>query len=90
MKGYSVQGFNLLPMSNLEIIFVISPSFYITYLTFFFFSQQQLAEEEKLANQQAETLKANYKKYEMMDTVLFDGTAKSLANHYDMKGFKPS
>ncbi|XP_057470891.1 uncharacterized protein LOC130759721 [Actinidia eriantha] len=55
-----------------------------------FLLKQQLAEEEKLANQQAETLKANYKKYEMMDAVLFDGTAKSLANHYDMKGFKPS
>ncbi|CAL5394984.1 unnamed protein product [Camellia sinensis] len=45
----------------------------------------QLAQEEKLANQQAETLKANYEKYELIDGVLNDGSANRLARHYNMK-----
>ncbi|KAL0440915.1 UNVERIFIED_CONTAM: hypothetical protein Sradi_0030400 [Sesamum radiatum] len=45
---------------------------------------QQLAEEEKLANQQSEMLKAHYRKYELLDSVLDDGTAKRLARHYNM------
>lgn len=49
-----------------------------------FLLKQQLAEEEKLANQQAETLKANHKKYELIDNVLGDGTAKRLGRHYNM------
>ncbi|KAL2243937.1 uncharacterized protein LOC105157216 [Sesamum indicum] len=46
--------------------------------------EQQLAEEEKLANQQSEMLKAHYRKYELLDSVLDDGTAKRLARHYNM------
>ncbi|KAK4394661.1 hypothetical protein Sango_1620400 [Sesamum angolense] len=46
--------------------------------------EQQLAEEEKLANQQSEMLKARYRKYELLDSVLDDGTAKRLARHYNM------
>ncbi|GMP55486.1 hypothetical protein CsSME_00020293 [Camellia sinensis var. sinensis] len=45
----------------------------------------QLAQEEKLANQQAETLKANYEKYELIEGVLNDGSANRLARHYNMK-----
>ncbi|KAK6123479.1 hypothetical protein DH2020_042768 [Rehmannia glutinosa] len=46
--------------------------------------EQQRAEEEKLANQQSETLKANYKKYEMLNNVFEDGTAKRLGDEYKM------
>ncbi|KAG8378907.1 hypothetical protein BUALT_Bualt07G0033400 [Buddleja alternifolia] len=46
--------------------------------------ERQRAEEEKLANQQTETLKAHYRKFEMLDGVLEDGTAKQLARHYNM------
>ncbi|KAK4437219.1 hypothetical protein Salat_0055800 [Sesamum alatum] len=46
--------------------------------------EQQLAEEEKLANQQNEMLKAHYRKYELLDSVLDDGTAQRLARHYNM------
>lgn len=46
--------------------------------------QHQLAEEEKISKQQAETLKANFKKYEMSDSVLADGTAQRLARMYNM------
>lgn len=45
--------------------------------------QNQLEEEEKLAKQQAEVLKTNYKKYEMIDSVLADGAARRLARHYN-------
>ncbi|CAL5391966.1 unnamed protein product [Camellia sinensis] len=45
----------------------------------------QLAQEEKLANKQAETLKANYEKYELIEGVLNDGSANRLARHYSMK-----
>lgn len=44
----------------------------------------QLAEEEKLSNHQAETLKANLKKYEMADSVITDGTAQRLARMYNV------
>lgn len=44
--------------------------------------QQQLAEEENLAKKQAETLRVNYKKLELIDGVFADGTAKHLARHY--------
>ncbi|CAL5394989.1 unnamed protein product [Camellia sinensis] len=47
----------------------------------------QLAQEEKLANKQAETLKANYEKYELIEGVLNDGSANRLARHYNMKSF---
>ncbi|CAL5391972.1 unnamed protein product [Camellia sinensis] len=48
----------------------------------------QLAQEEKLANKQAETLKANYEKYELIEGVLNDGSANRLARHYNMKSFE--
>ncbi|KAJ9671170.1 hypothetical protein PVL29_027245 [Vitis rotundifolia] len=48
-----------------------------------FMLKNQLEEEEKLAKQQAEVLKTNYKKYEMIDSVLADGAARRLARHYN-------
>ncbi|EHA8592308.1 hypothetical protein COCNU_contig69417195G000010 [Cocos nucifera] len=42
----------------------------------------QLDEEEKLAKQQSEMLKSNVKKYEMIETIMQDKTASSLARHY--------
>ncbi|KAH7680940.1 RNA recognition motif domain-containing protein [Dioscorea alata] len=42
----------------------------------------QLAEEEKLAKQQSEQLKTNYKKYEMIENIMQDGTAARLARYY--------
>ncbi|KAL9343047.1 hypothetical protein Peur_063478 [Populus x canadensis] len=52
-----------------------------------FLLQQQLAQEEKLAKQQEETLKANYKKFTIIDNVVSDGTAPGLAKFYNMKVF---
>ncbi|XP_058224432.1 uncharacterized protein LOC131333748 [Rhododendron vialii] len=52
-----------------------------------FLHQYQLEEEEKLAKQQAETLEANYKKYELIEKVLKDGTAKRLGHHYGINIF---
>ncbi|CAK9174556.1 unnamed protein product [Ilex paraguariensis] len=49
-----------------------------------FLLKSQLAEEEKLANQQSETLKANYKKHELIEGVLTDGTANRLARRYNI------
>ncbi|KAH7521388.1 hypothetical protein FEM48_Zijuj07G0027800 [Ziziphus jujuba var. spinosa] len=46
--------------------------------------EKQLQEEEKLAHQQQDTLKTNYKKYEMIDALLADGTARRLARRYNM------
>lgn len=43
-----------------------------------------LEEEEKLSKRQAEALKASYKKYDMMDSIAADGTARRLAHHYNM------
>ncbi|KAG8658212.1 uncharacterized protein LOC110610599 [Manihot esculenta] len=50
-----------------------------------FLLKQQLDREEKLHKQQAETLKANFKKYEMIVGVLGDKTAQNLAGHYGMR-----
>ncbi|XP_044497817.1 uncharacterized protein LOC123219914 [Mangifera indica] len=50
-----------------------------------FLLKQQLAQEEKLAKNQEEVLKANYKKYEMVEGVLADGTARRLAREYDLR-----
>ncbi|KAJ9182644.1 hypothetical protein P3X46_006615 [Hevea brasiliensis] len=50
-----------------------------------FLLKQQLNREEKLHNQQVETLKANFKKYEMIIGVLSDKTAQNLADHYGMR-----
>ncbi|XP_057484683.1 uncharacterized protein LOC130771078 [Actinidia eriantha] len=72
--------------ANSTVPSISTASFYYGFL--FFKEPQQLAGEEKLANQQAEILGANYKKYEMIDAVLVDGTtANSLVDHYDIKGF---
>ncbi|KAL2515723.1 RNA-binding (RRM/RBD/RNP motif) family protein [Forsythia ovata] len=49
-----------------------------------FLLEQQLAEEAKLGNQQAETLKANYRKYRLIDGLNEDGTVRKLAQFYKM------
>eukprot|EP00262_Sarcandra_glabra_P007281 TRINITY_DN19994_c0_g1_i1.p1 TRINITY_DN19994_c0_g1~~TRINITY_DN19994_c0_g1_i1.p1 ORF type:complete len:200 (+),score=39.30 TRINITY_DN19994_c0_g1_i1:340-939(+) len=46
--------------------------------------ENQLEEEEKLAKQQAETLKTNYKKIELIDGIMTDGTIQRLARHYQV------
>ncbi|KAF7836136.1 uncharacterized protein G2W53_010995 [Senna tora] len=50
-----------------------------------FFLKQQLQEEEKLAMQQTETLKAQFKKLKMIEGIMADGTAHRLAQHYKMR-----
>ncbi|KAF7113520.1 hypothetical protein RHSIM_RhsimUnG0118200 [Rhododendron simsii] len=52
-----------------------------------FLHQYQLEEEENLAKQQAETLEASYKKYELIEKVLKDGTAKRLGHRYGINEF---
>ncbi|KAK8478636.1 hypothetical protein V6N13_133461 [Hibiscus sabdariffa] len=47
--------------------------------------KHQLEKEEKLAKQQGETLKANYKKYEMIDSLMADGTVRRLAGRYTLR-----
>lgn len=47
--------------------------------------KQQLAEEERLHNKHGETLKANHKKYELIDKVLADGSARKLGSCYNIK-----
>ncbi|KAH6824664.1 hypothetical protein C2S53_001893 [Perilla frutescens var. hirtella] len=47
--------------------------------------EQQRGEEEKLATQQSETLKAQHKKFELLNTVFEDGTFKDLGGRYDMR-----
>ncbi|KAF8398968.1 hypothetical protein HHK36_014833 [Tetracentron sinense] len=42
----------------------------------------QLEDEEKLSKQQAEALKANYKKFEMIESIRLDGTLGRLARQY--------
>ncbi|KAE8076522.1 hypothetical protein FH972_015168 [Carpinus fangiana] len=49
-----------------------------------FLLKQQLQEEEKLASQQQDKLKGNYKKYEMIDSIMTDGTARRLARRYNL------
>ncbi|KAL5579797.1 hypothetical protein UlMin_012239 [Ulmus minor] len=49
-----------------------------------FLLKQQLQKEEELAKQQEEILKGNYKKHEMIQSVLADGTARRLARRYNM------
>ncbi|KAI3407485.1 uncharacterized protein J3R85_020966 [Psidium guajava] len=43
-----------------------------------------MAEEEKLAKQQEDNLKANFAKYEMIEAIMADATADRLARHYGM------
>ncbi|KAK7846227.1 ASI1-immunoprecipitated protein 1 [Quercus suber] len=53
-----------------------------------FLQKQVLQEEEKLARQQDETLKANYKKFELIDSITLNdktGPADKLAKHYNLK-----
>ncbi|KAJ4723328.1 RNA-binding family protein isoform 1 [Melia azedarach] len=50
-----------------------------------FVLKQQVDQEEKLAKQQADALKQNYKKYELLDGILADGTANRLAWYYGMR-----
>ncbi|GKV42935.1 hypothetical protein SLEP1_g50288 [Rubroshorea leprosula] len=45
--------------------------------------KQQLLKEEELAKQQAQSLKANYKKYEMVDSIVADGRVSKLAKYYN-------
>ncbi|KAK9061870.1 hypothetical protein SSX86_019054 [Deinandra increscens subsp. villosa] len=45
----------------------------------------QLANEEKLHHQQSDTLKSNYKKYELIDGAQTDGTVRRLAARYGTK-----
>ncbi|KAM7250479.1 hypothetical protein ACFE04_022362 [Oxalis oulophora] len=47
--------------------------------------KQQLESEEKLANHQAQLLKANNTKFDMIDKVTSDQTAQSLAQCYSLK-----
>lgn len=44
--------------------------------------QLQLAEEEKLHNQHNEALRANYKKYQLIDGAQGDGNVNQLAARY--------
>ncbi|KAI3794101.1 hypothetical protein L1987_36728 [Smallanthus sonchifolius] len=45
----------------------------------------QLADDEKLHHQQSDTLKANYKKYELIDGAQADGTVRRLVARYGTK-----
>ncbi|KAK4856939.1 hypothetical protein QYF36_022881 [Acer negundo] len=47
-----------------------------------FLLKKQLQEEEKLEKHQEDSLKANYKKYELIEGIMGDGTAKRLAQQY--------
>ncbi|CAD5178737.1 ASI1-immunoprecipitated protein 1-like [Musa acuminata AAA Group] len=47
--------------------------------------KHQLEEEEKLAKHQEEMLKTNYKKYEMIESIVQDGTTSRLARHYGVR-----
>ncbi|XP_030528149.1 uncharacterized protein LOC115739285 [Rhodamnia argentea] len=49
-----------------------------------FLQKVQMAEEEKLAKQQEDNLKANFAKYEMIEAIMVDATADRLARHYEM------
>ena len=52
-------------------------------LFLFFISVQKLLEEEKeLANRQQELLDGNCKKYDMLETLVQNGTMKNLAQRY--------
>ena len=46
--------------------------------------QLRLEEEEKLAKQQEEMLKAQYNKYDMIDGVMQDGSMPRLARKYGL------
>ncbi|GER56841.1 RNA-binding (RRM/RBD/RNP motifs) family protein [Striga asiatica] len=46
--------------------------------------EQQRAEEEKLAKQQNEILNGHYKKFELLEGVFLDGSAKNLGHQYNL------
>ncbi|XAR50567.1 hypothetical protein NMG60_11004922 [Bertholletia excelsa] len=50
----------------------------------------QLEEEQKLAKQQEDSLKAICKKFELIDGVINEGSANHLARRYNMKEFDDS
>ncbi|ESR56280.1 hypothetical protein CICLE_v10022331mg [Citrus x clementina] len=50
-----------------------------------FVLKEQLEQEEQLANQQEETLKQNYRKYETLEGIMSDGTAYRLGRRYDVR-----
>lgn len=50
-----------------------------------FMLKQQLAEEERLHNKHGETLKANAKKYDLIEKVLTDGSARKLGTCYNIR-----
>ena len=61
--------------------YIIHDSAYVE--LFLFFSVQKLLEEEKeLANRQQELLDGNCKKYDMLETLVQNGTMKNLAQRY--------
>ncbi|XP_065633848.1 ASI1-immunoprecipitated protein 1-like [Quercus suber] len=45
---------------------------------------QQLQEEERLAKHQQDILNANYKKHEVIDNIMVNGTARRLADRYNL------
>ncbi|KAM7279347.1 hypothetical protein ACFE04_006481 [Oxalis oulophora] len=47
--------------------------------------EKQLESEEILAKQQAETLKANYKKFEIIDKITSEESARALARRYNLR-----
>ncbi|CAL9120422.1 unnamed protein product [Musa textilis] len=67
---------------QLALIKVMSKSRHTSFLARL---QHQLEEEEKLAKHQEETLKTNYKKYEMIESIVQDGTTSRLARHYGVR-----
>lgn len=51
----------------------------------FMLLQLQFEEEENLAKQQEDTLRTNFKKYELMENVNIDRSLHKLTNHYGIK-----
>ena len=43
-----------------------------------------MQEEESLAKYQQDILNANYKKHEVIDNIMVDGTARRLADRYNL------
>ncbi|EEF28241.1 uncharacterized protein LOC8266419 [Ricinus communis] len=50
-----------------------------------FLLKRQVEREEKLHKQQLETLKSNYRKYEMIESIMSDRSAQKLARSYNMR-----
>ncbi|XP_043714731.1 uncharacterized protein LOC122663091 [Telopea speciosissima] len=58
---------------------------FLTMKNHVFLLQLELEEEEKLMKHQYEVLQANYKKFEMIDSVVADKTLTCLASRYGMR-----